>query len=131
MSAAMRQRRPRPLIDCAECGQRKRHASHGKCSACINRASRALRGATVKTHGYGGYTSGCRCQACRDAKAAYMADRRGNAFLNTGPEPVEGIAHGRSGYEERGCRCGICLEAKRGDWRREQRRRRARAGAAA
>lgn len=67
----------------------------------------------VKTHGYGGYTNGCRCGVCRDAKSAYMAKRRGQAFLNTGPVP-DGLKHGaRSTYEEHGCRCDECVAAVR------------------
>lgn len=79
------------------------------------------------THGYGGYTRGCRCDNCRTAKADYVRQRRdaaralanriGNGVSTSGRHYVSGITHGRYGYEERGCRCDICLEARAEHWR--------------
>jgi hypothetical protein len=66
-------------------------------------------------HGYGAYTSGCRCDTCRDAKAAYMRGRRDAAYLR-GPAVVTDprVRHGtRSAYEERGCRCDECAALQR------------------
>lgn len=69
----------------------------------------------ISTHGYSGYSNGCRCQVCRDAKAAYMAGRRAAAFTaDNAPEQDPAVTHGtRSAYEERGCRCGACIAAER------------------
>jgi hypothetical protein len=64
-------------------------------------------------HGYGAYTQGCRCPECKDAKAAYMRERRSTAYLAATPEPVPDVTHGtRSAYEERGCRCPECKAAQ-------------------
>ena len=60
-------------------------------------------------HGYTRYTHGCRCQKCREAKAAYMAARRSAAYRDDHQVP-EGITHGtRFAYEEHGCRCEACV----------------------
>ena len=77
----------------------------------------------VTIHGYGGYTNGCRCDVCRQAKADYMRDRRATAYLEP-QQPVPDITHGRFGYEERGCRCDVCVGARREGWRRDNRQRR-------
>lgn len=72
-------------------------------------------------HGYVAYTHGCRCDTCRKAKADYMRARRakGRALarhVQTKTRrryvaPIE--AHGtRYGYEERGCRCIDCTDAR-------------------
>jgi len=61
-------------------------------------------------------------------KACYMSARRSAAFLVT-DHVVEGITHGRYGYEERGCRCEICVAARRAGWRRDMAARQGRAGA--
>jgi hypothetical protein len=86
-------------------------------------------------HGYGAYTHGCRCDACRTAKADYMRARRaearakaqkhtrsstgarGSRFNAWEPGAVRYIApidtHGtRFGYEEHGCRCLDCSDAR-------------------
>lgn len=86
-------------------------------------------------HGYGGYSRGCRCEACRAAKADYMRARRSEARAraqantrsstgNRGAKenartpgayryvaPIE--RHGtRYGYEEAGCRCHECTDVR-------------------
>lgn len=75
----------------------------------------------VTIHGYSGYTAGCSCETCRKAKAKYMSKRRGAARAGGGTGFVaDGITHGtRSGYEENGCRCIPCTDAKNAS-RREQ-----------
>lgn len=62
-------------------------------------------------HNYSAYTRGCRCAVCRRAKADYVAGRRRQARRSP-VALVEGITHGRSGYEERGCRCETCWAAR-------------------
>lgn len=72
----------------------------------------------TRKHGYGCYTNGCRCEVCRAAKAEYIRARRATArqrmreVADLGLLHVEGITHGRFGYEERGCRCVTCLAAR-------------------
>lgn len=90
-------------------------------------------GVRILTHGYGGYARGCRCDTCRAAKANYIRERRdsarvlanlvGNGFSTDGRHYVDGITHGRFGYEERGCRCDVCLEARMQNIRDRQARR--------
>ena len=76
---------------------------------------------TVRTHGYGGYTNGCRCEICADAKADYMAMRRAGAFTAPPPETDPAVTHGtRFAYEERGCRCDECATAERASSRYAQ-----------
>lgn len=60
-------------------------------------------------HNYGDYTRGDRCLLARQAKADYMRERRA-AARSTAQWGVklEGIVHGRYGYEELGCRCMLC-----------------------
>lgn len=72
----------------------------------------------MSAHNYTGYAAGCRCDVCRAAKNEYMRTRRQAARLRAqlaAGRPalrfVEGIQHGRYGYEERGCRCPVCMEA--------------------
>ncbi len=69
----------------------------------------------IGTHGYGGYTQGCRCETCTDAKAAYMRRRRTDAYTaDTAPETDPAVTHRtRFAYEERGCRCDACVTAER------------------
>lgn len=76
-------------------------------------------GVEIHTHGYGGYTRGCRCGVCRAAKAEYVRGRRRRArqvaarFTDgSGRHLARGITHGTvSGYEEAGCRCQPCTSA--------------------
>jgi hypothetical protein len=77
------------------------------------------RGRTVSTHGYAGYGNGCRCQTCKDAKAAYMSEKRTEATKNAMPgQPVDGAKHGtRVAYKDHGCRCSQCVEVMRAIWR--------------
>jgi hypothetical protein len=80
-----------------------------------------------ESHGYGPYTRGCRCETCREAKSAYsrrrraaaraLANRVGNGLSEGGRHLVSGITHGRFGYEERGCRCDVCLGARAENYR--------------
>lgn len=67
---------------------------------------------SVAAHGYNAYTRGCRCPICRRGKTDYMRRRRAVAFLET-RLVVPGIKHGRCGYEEHGCRCDVCVAARR------------------
>ena len=114
------------IITCTDCGNERPHAGHGRCRTCASRNRRAsLQNFT--RHGYTSYCDGCRCEVCRKAKAGYTRQRRRNALLNTDPDPVPGITHGRFGYEERGCRCDVCVGARREMWRKVDRRRRGRA----
>jgi hypothetical protein len=74
--------------------------------------------ANVATHGYGGYTNGCRCETCRAAKRQYMRDKRAKASqrrIRTGNRRfiAEGITHGTyAGYADAQCRCYLCSAAK-------------------
>lgn len=61
------------------------------------------------------YKNGCRCQACRDAYAAHMRQRRADAreAADSGTPLPPGFRHGtRYGFEERGCRCTPCRVAR-------------------
>ena len=82
------------------------------------------RAAHVRTHGYGGYTNGCRCRICADAKAARMRERRAAAYVtDSGPVTDPTVTHGtRFAYEERGCRCETCVTAERSSSRYAYRR---------
>ena len=84
----------------------------------------------MSEHNYSAYTHGCRCDSCKKAKADYMRTRRAEArvkamkhseSINAAPRgtlgkwryvaPIE--RHGtRFGYEEHGCRCEDCTEAR-------------------
>jgi hypothetical protein len=87
----------------------------GECKTC-DMARRD--GSHVRTHGYSGYTHGCRCDICTDAKADYMASRRNKAFLADYQVP-EHITHGSQfAYDEHGCRCEACVDARRAASRR-------------
>jgi hypothetical protein len=70
-------------------------------------------------HGYVPYTHGCRCQVCKDAKAAYQRDLRADATRNAQPGVMAaGGKHGtRAAYKDRGCRCDQCTAAMRRIWR--------------
>jgi rubredoxin len=74
-----------------------------------------------REHGYNLYTYGCRCPACRAAKADYMREKRSAAKKAARPGlVVMGIKHGtRSAFTDRGCRCPECTEAMRA-YKREQ-----------
>jgi rubredoxin len=70
-----------------------------------------------KPHGYGRYTNGCRCPVCRQAKAAYMRERRAEAARLAAAAPGRvirrhagrDVKHGTSfAYYELGCRCTVC-----------------------
>lgn len=75
-------------------------------------------------HGYAGYCYyGCRCEACKAAKAAYMREHRAakrslvaNPVRPDGARYVAdlppGASHGLYGYQEYSCRCGVCTAAK-------------------
>ncbi len=95
---------------CANCGQERWIRAEGKCKTCLALIRQALGEEIVSVHGYAGYSNGCRCEICRDAKAAYMRERRSSAYLTATSEPVPGVTHGtRSAYEESGCRCPECM----------------------
>lgn len=92
-------------------------------------------GRLIHTHGYGGYSRGCRCAECRAAKAAYMRARRAEAAAlavdppswqvdSRGRYVAYGITHGTaSGYVEHACRCGPCTTARATQQERQRRRR--------
>lgn len=70
-----------------------------------------------KGHGYNRYTRGCRCEVCKQAKAAYMRERRAEARRLTQITPNRyvrrhagrDVKHGTSfAYYEVGCRCQAC-----------------------
>jgi hypothetical protein len=75
----------------------------------------------IRTHGYGGYSRGCRCEVCKSEKAFYMRDkravaaRRRRAAQFTGKTYVAaGVYHGTAAsYQDAHCRCSLCCEAKR------------------
>lgn len=76
---------------------------------------------TSQPHGYGRYTSGCRCEVCTEAKRVYTAGRRERAAQRRVSAQArgsvyiaEGIKHGYSGYQNYGCRCLVCRVAKSG-----------------
>jgi hypothetical protein len=73
----------------------------------------------MSDHGYGSYSHGCRCQVCKDARAAYSRNQRAEAARRARPgQSVEGVKHGtRRAYKDRGCRCEQCVTAMRGIWR--------------
>ena len=94
---------------------------------------------------YANRANGCRCEECRDAKADYMRDRRARArrtAVEAGTESLRpgssstwadgairyiapDIKHGtRFGYEEAGCRCFDCTEARTVDDRNRRHRKR-------
>lgn len=79
----------------------------------------------VKTHGYGGYTNGCRCATCRQAKADYTREARMRARWRSGTDGGGSFKHGRSGYDNAICRCGVCCAAKRAAGQAAYRRRKA------
>lgn len=83
----------------------------------------------MSEHGYGRYSSGCRCEICRAAKSTYMRERRGRAGAirelseasGWGRNFVPDAAHGISGYQDSGCRCETCRSAKAAASARESR----------
>lgn len=94
----------------------RRPDHRSQCRDCRNAYLRERRKTpgTVKTHSYGGYTQGCRCDTCKSAKAAYMAARRGLAYIQPALSDSQDITHAtRFAYEERGCRCGPCVAHQR------------------
>lgn len=72
----------------------------------------------VATHGYGGYSAGCRCDVCRTAKRLYMRDKRAKATARRKQAEgltfiAVGITHGTyAGYTDAQCRCHMCKDAK-------------------
>ncbi len=55
-----------------------------------------------------GYNCGCRCGACRDARAGYQHAWR------TSHTASDALRHGDvSTYNNYGCRCAACTEARR------------------
>ena len=99
---------------------RNRAHPDGHCSWCKD-CMHKHRGENVMSHGYAGYTAGCRCATCREAKRVYMAERRAAAIRNTSTEPVPGVTHGtRFAFEERGCRCPECVRAQADPERRHR-----------
>lgn len=60
-------------------------------------------------HGYVTYSRGCRCDVCREAKAAYIRNQRASRATSA---KVHGIRHGYSGYANHKCRCIVCRRAK-------------------
>lgn len=73
----------------------------------------------MSTHGYAGYTNGCRCEVCRTGKRLYMRDKRRTASrrrqqaANPRKYVAEGITHGTyAGYTDAQCRCSPCAAAK-------------------
>lgn len=69
----------------------------------------------MSEHGVRQYSYGCRCEACRAAKSAYVRARRAKARearLAAEAEGrrhvVEGIKHGIGGYKDFSCRCFTC-----------------------
>ena len=83
------------------------------------------------THTYGAYAkkkNPCRCAKGWAAKAAYLRERRAKARAEIpadGEHIVDGIKHGSYGFEERGCRCEICVAARREADKRYRERRKA------
>jgi hypothetical protein len=66
-------------------------------------------------HGYGRYTSGCRCDVCKAAKVTYTRDRRAQARTRRDAARAAGreyvatdITHGLYGYQTHKCRCFTC-----------------------
>ena len=80
---------------------------------------------TRAPHGYYRYTAGCRCKVCREAKAAYIREKRaaararGEVGASRGAHFVPGIKHGIYGYQEQMCRCEVCVETARAVKRRQ------------
>lgn len=78
--------------------------------------------------GYAAKNNPCRCSRGRAEKAAYVRARRAKARAEIPPDGehvIDGIKHGSYGYEERGCRCEVCREARRTADRRYRERKRA------
>lgn len=69
-------------------------------------------------HGYVRYSTGCRCQVCRDAKAVYTREKRSVArdarlvAEDAGLVYVAPVAtHGIGAYQNASCRCEVCRRA--------------------
>jgi hypothetical protein len=74
----------------------------------------------VDVHDYARYSQGCRCGACKAAKAEYIrtrraatADLRRQAAATGQVYVAAGITHGASGYRDASCRCDVCCRAKK------------------
>lgn len=66
-------------------------------------------------HGYGRYTTGCRCDVCKAAKRAYGRNRRALARARRDAARAEGreyvaavVKHGLYAYQNHSCRCLTC-----------------------
>jgi hypothetical protein len=72
----------------------------------------------ITTHGYGGYSCGCRCKVCKAAKADYMAKRRAAAFVtDSAPERDPAVTHGiRPSPTGRGSRTRSAAAGARNAW---------------
>ena len=102
------------MSECLVCGQpieqppigRKRLTCSGRCRDTKWRRERGVRPQERRApHGGAGtrYEQGCRCDEGRAAHAA----RKKRLIGRTPP------THGASGYNNFGCRCEVCREAKR------------------
>jgi hypothetical protein len=85
----------------------------------------------MNRHDYVGYTKGCRCVVCKAAKRAYMRalrahDRSLREWTPAGLVTPLPIKHGISGYQNHGCRCQECRDAKAAADRRQKAAREAR-----
>lgn len=126
MSAALRPRCGKPMQGGRVCGRPAGHSGRDRSEEAwqrgIERVSEDRREHrnTINTHGYGGYTLGCRCEICTAAKAAYMSEKRIAATASAQPGiAVTGVTHGtRSAYKDKGCRCEKCVAFMRETWKR-------------
>ena len=83
------------------------------------------------THSYSAYAAKknpCRCSRGKAEKARYIRERRAKARAEiTGDgHVVDGIKHGSTyGHDEKGCRCELCVAARRAADRRYRERKKA------
>jgi hypothetical protein len=62
-----------------------------------------------RTHGRSGYEGGCRCDICKDAKAAHSKVQLVKRIVNV---PLADLKHGSySTYQNYACRCVPCCAA--------------------
>lgn len=57
-----------------------------------------------------GYQRGCKCADCKAAAARYLANWRASKTGLPEGDPRHGTVNG---YENYGCRCALCAEARR------------------